>query len=85
MEPDDPDGEWGIVANRSLRQFPEVIDQLVGKTLIDNQIVLWRDKSGITDPARALNLHLLSQPRADLEPLRRFQAERYALVKFVGS
>jgi outer membrane protein assembly factor BamB len=78
MEPDDPDGEWAVIANRPVRAIPSVIDRLAAKALIPEQIVEWSDSTGITDPARALDLHLLSQPPADLAPLRRLQAQRYA-------
>ncbi|MFP6668207.1 MAG: PQQ-binding-like beta-propeller repeat protein [Pirellulales bacterium] len=78
MEPDDPDGEWGIVAGRSAQQIPVIVDRLAARALVGEQILPWRDKSGLTDPVRALDLHLLSQPRGELEPLRRLQAKRYA-------
>ncbi len=79
MEPDDPDGDWGVVVNRPARGIPDVIDRLAARALNLNQIVPWRDSSGLTDPARALDLHLLSQTRAELEPLRELQAQRFAL------
>jgi len=76
MEPDDPDGEWARVANRAVRQIAPVVDRLAARALVEGEIVPWRDKSGLIDPARALDLHLLSRPAADLEPLRKLQAER---------
>ena len=78
MEPDDPDGEWAVVADRPVREIPRDVDRLAGKAMVADHVVLWRDMSGLVDPARALDLHLLSQPKADLEPLRKLQAERYA-------
>jgi outer membrane protein assembly factor BamB len=78
MEPDDPDGEWGSVFNRAARDVPMVIDRLAARTLIPNQHVIWRDMSGVTDPSRALDQHLLSRPKADLERLRKLQAGRLA-------
>jgi outer membrane protein assembly factor BamB len=78
MDPDDPDGEWDIVASRSARTIAIQIDRLAGKTLVTGSVVLWKDRSGLTDPVRALDLHLLSQPKADVEPLRKLQTERFS-------
>ena len=81
MEPDDPDQEWDLVATRSPRQVTEIIDRLAAKALNVPQIVPWRDKSGLTDPVRALDQHLLHQPKADLKALRAIQEDRYELEK----
>lgn len=82
MEPDDPDLEWDTVATRSARIVAPLIDRVAAKALTVPQIVPWRDKSGLTDPVRALDLHLLSQPSADLANLRKVQNERYELEKY---
>ena len=79
MEPDDPDLEWDTVATRSARIVAPLIDRLAAKALTVPQIVPWRDKSGLTDPVRALDLHLLSQPTENLMNLRKVQEERYEL------
>ena len=39
----------------------------------------WGDMSGATDPVRALDLHLLSKPDAELSALRKVQDEMFAL------
>lgn len=75
MNPDDPDGEWGLIANRST---PAIIDRLAGRSFVNNDFVPWRDSTGFIDAIQTIDLHLLSQPRADLEPLRRVQAGRFA-------
>ena len=82
MEPDDPDLEWDMVTTRSARIVAPLIDRVAAKALTVPQIVPWRDKSGLTDPVRALDLHLLSQPKADLANLRKIQDERYELEKY---
>ena len=82
MEPDDPDLEWDTVATRSARIVAPIIDRLAAKALTVPQIMPWRDKSGLTDPVRALDLHLLSQPAAHLANLRKVQDERYQLENF---
>ena len=82
MEPDDPDLEWDTVATRSARIVAPLIDRVAAKALTVPQIVPWRDKSGLTDPVRALDLHLLSQPPADLENLRTTQEQRYELENY---
>ena len=79
MNPDDPGGEWGVALNRAVSQIPQVIDRLALTTTVGENVVLWKDMSGLTDPVRALDLHLLGQPEADLKPLRKLQAERFAL------
>ncbi len=85
MEPDDPDLEWDTVATRSARIVAPLIDRLAAKALTVPQIVPWRDKSGLTDPIRALDLHLLSQPAANLLNLRQVQEERYELEDYRDS
>lgn len=79
MAPDDPDGHWFEVASRPARSIPKLIDRLAGEALRDNQVVLWKDSWGLTDPPRALDLHLLSQPKYQLGPLRKIQAVRFEL------
>ena len=85
MEPDDPDLEWDTVATRSAKIVAPLIDRLAAKALTVPQIVPWRDKSGLTDPIRALDLHLLSQPAANLLNLRQVQEERYELEDYRDS
>ena len=82
MEPDDPDLEWDLVTTRPASLVAPVIDRVAAKALTVPQIVPWRDKSGLTDPVRALDLHLLSQPVAELEKLRSIQEQRYVLEKY---
>ena len=78
MEPDDPDGEWQVVKGGSVAKVFSTIDRLAAKALVADRALIWRDKSGLTDPARVLDLHLLSHPKEDLAPLRKLQAGRYA-------
>ena len=85
MEPDDPDLEWDTVATRSAQIVAPLIDRLAAKALTVPQIVPWRDKSGLTDPIRALDLHLLSQPQENLLNLRKVQEERYELEDYRNS
>ena len=71
MEPDDPDGYWRTVLDSSPADVAEVVDRLTA--LADEQIVPWQDRTGLTDPLRALDLHLLSKPPSDLAALRELQ------------
>lgn len=82
MEPDDPDLEWDLVTTRPASLVAPVIDRVAAKALTVPQIVPWRDKSGLTDPVRALDLHLLDQPVAQLQKLREIQEQRYELEKY---
>ena len=82
MEPDDPDLEWDLVTNRPASLVAPVIDRVAAKALAVPQIVPWRDKSGLTDPVRALDLHLLSQPAGQLAALRTLQEQRYELEEY---
>ncbi|MEK6235383.1 MAG: hypothetical protein N2C14_11810, partial [Planctomycetales bacterium] len=84
MEPDDPDREWAAVANRSAREIPKEIDRLAALATVGDGVP-WNDMNGLTDPVRALDLHLLSQPKADLEPLRKVQAEDFAQEELPSS
>jgi outer membrane protein assembly factor BamB len=77
MNPDDPDGEWNLVATRSPREIARQIDRLAAKLLAPDTVVPWRDESGVTDPSRALDMLLLRQQAADMDPLRRIQALRF--------
>lgn len=77
-EPDDPDGRWRKVADGSPSQITEEIDRLAGEVLEPDQVVPWRDMSGLLDPVRALDLHLLSQPPAQLAELRTEQADGFS-------
>ncbi|NIP96657.1 MAG: hypothetical protein GWO24_25775, partial [Akkermansiaceae bacterium] len=70
MEPDDPDGRWRTVLDRSPAEIAPEVDRLAAQAHAVEQIVLWQDVSGITDPHRALDLHLLSKPAPELRALR---------------
>lgn len=78
MIPEDPEGEWRTIANRSARDVASVIHRVRAKSLIGDQPVLWRDRRGFMDPLRALDLHLRSEKPEDLKPLRALQQERFA-------
>lgn len=75
MEPDDPDGHWRTVLDRSPADIPDAVDRLFA--LSHGQILPWQDLSGLTDPLRALDLHLRSKPPAELQALRKTQAENF--------
>lgn len=81
MDLDDPDGGWATILNRPVTTIPNVIDRVAARSVSLNQPLIWQDKSGITDPARALDLHLLSQPATNLKALRRLQAQRVGLER----
>ena len=78
MEVVDPDGPWGRVVATEANKIPQVIDRLAAVAMVDDDLMIWNDESGVTDRARALDLHLLSQPKADLAPLRKVQAARFS-------
>ena len=71
MEPDDPDGYWRAVLDHSPADVAGTVDRLIA--LASEQIVPWQDQPGVTDPLRALDLHLLSKPPAELTALRKLQ------------
>ena len=73
MEPDDPDGDWRTVLDRSPRDIPREVDHLYNQAMIEDQIVLWNDHTGAVNPARSVDLHLLSKPEADRVKLRKLQ------------
>ncbi len=74
LEPDDPDGLWGDAQARTPRKIAPLIDRLASQSLAEDQIVPWRDMSGLIDPPRAVDLYLRSLPEAEVAPLRKFQA-----------
>ena len=76
MTPDDPDGHWRSVLDRSPAEVPRQVDHLIA--VAGDQVVPWQDESGLTDPLRALDLHLRSKPANELEALRKIQDERFA-------
>ncbi len=78
MDPDDPDGRWRRVTDRSPADIPDEVDRLASHTFVPNQIVLWQDMSGLTDPTHALDLHLLSRPAPELNALRKEQEDNFA-------
>ena len=73
MEPDDPDGDWRAVLDRSPRDIPREVDYLYNQAMVENQIVLWSDTTGAVNPARAVDLHLLSKPEEERAKLRKLQ------------
>jgi len=75
MEPDDPDGYWRIVLDRSPADIPGQVDRVAA--LAGGQIVPWQDQTGLTDPLRALDLHLRSKPTAELAALRKIQDDHF--------
>ena len=76
MEPDDPDGYWRTVLDRSPADVARTVDRLTA--LAREQIVPWQDQPGLTHPLRALDLHLLSGPPAELKSLRKLQDDLFA-------
>jgi YD repeat-containing protein len=78
MDLDDPDGRWQAVSARSPREIPDTVDRIAGQASLSDQVLLWRDMSGLTDPGRALDLHLLSKPQAEMLVLRKIQSASFA-------
>ena len=76
MSPDDPDGYWRTVLDRSPADIPIQVDRVAA--LARNQIIPWQDQTGLTDPLRALDLHLQSKPAAELAALRTLQDDLFA-------
>ena len=76
MEPDDPDGYWRTVLDRSPADIPTMVDRVAA--LSATQIVPWADQTGLTDPLRALDLHLQSKPPRELKALRELQNDLFA-------
>ncbi len=79
LEPDDPEGNWRTALDRSPMDVPEHFDRLAGHALIEDQIILWKDFSGLVDPAQVLDLHLKLKPSRELEPLRKVQEEQFSI------
>ncbi len=79
MVPDDPDGYWRTVLDRSPADIPVMVDRVAA--LAGDQIVPWQDQTGLTDPLRALDLHLRSKPPAELAALRKLQDDLFAQEK----
>ncbi len=77
MEADGQDSEWGDVANQPARLVSRQIDRLAAKATNQSRTIVWNDMNGLTDPSRALDLHLLSQTSASLLPLRKLQDDRF--------
>ena len=75
MEPDDPDGYWRIVLDRSPADVPTMVDRVAA--LSATQIVPWADQTGLTDPLRALDLHLQSKAPLELRALRKLQNDLF--------
>ena len=75
MEPDDPDGYWRILLDRSPADVPTMVDRVAA--LSATQIVPWADQTGLTDPLRALDLHLQSKAPLELRALRKLQDDLF--------
>ena len=78
LDPDDPDGEWQLVRGRPTPKVASTIDRLIARALSANRGAVWNDKTGLLDTAQALDLHLLSRPKAELARLRKLQSGRYS-------
>jgi outer membrane protein assembly factor BamB len=78
MEPDDPDGLWQLLVAQGPSKNARSIDRLAAKTIATDDIVPWRDMSGLINPSRALDIHLTSLPAKELEALRQLQTRRFA-------
>ncbi len=79
MEPDDPDGRWREFLDRRFSEIVDLADRLAGLALADDQTVFWLDKTGLTDPARVVDMHLQGQRSADLDQLRKLQEDHFSL------
>jgi outer membrane protein assembly factor BamB len=78
LAPDDPDDRWRVVTAPSPRGGVGAVDRLLGYTYAAAEGVPWRASSGLLDSNRALDLHLLSKPAADIEALRQEQEAQFA-------
>ena len=83
MEPDDPDGYWRTVLDRSPADVPRMVDRVAA--LSANQIVPWADQTGLTDPLRALDFHLQSKAPAQLKALRDLQEDLFSRERLPAS
>lgn len=74
VNPNDLEDPWGKVLNRSPKDFPGEVDRLIALATSSRDLLLWLNSSGGgLNPTRALDLHLLSKPSAELEALRKLQ------------
>ena len=77
LSPDDPDDRWRVVTDPSPRGGAGAVDRFLGYTYALAEGVPWRAGPGLLDSNRALNLHLLSKPAAELEALRQEQEAQF--------
>ncbi|MFN0125483.1 MAG: PQQ-binding-like beta-propeller repeat protein [Verrucomicrobiales bacterium] len=78
LAPEDPEGRWRVITEPSPKGGVGAVDRLLGYTYAAAEGVPWRDGRGLLDSNRALDLHLLSKPAAELEALRQEQEALFA-------
>ena len=74
INPDDPEDPWRKVLDRSPKDIPGDLDRLIALAASSRELMMWVNMEGCgLHPSRALDLHLLSKPSAELEALRKLQ------------
>ena len=74
VNPDDPEDPWRKVLDRSPKDVPGEVDRLIALATSHRDLLMWvNTDGGGLHPTRALDLHLLSKPSAELEALRKLQ------------
>ena len=74
VNPDDPEDPWRKVLDRSPKDVPGEVDRLIALATASRDLLMWvNTDGGGLHPTRALDLHLLSKPSAELEALCKLQ------------
>ena len=73
-DPADPADPWSMIVDRSPKDIPGEVDRLIALATASRDLLMWLNTDGGgLHPTRALDLHLLSKPSAELQALRKLQ------------
>jgi len=75
---DDPEDLWTVVGTNPAGKIPQEVDRLAARAVLTDELLIWNDDSGLIDPVRALDLHLLGQSQEQLQAVRTAQTARLA-------
>ena len=79
VNPADPADPWRMIVDRSPKDIPGEVDRLIALASGTRDLLTWVDtEGGGIHPTRALDLHLLSKPSPELDPLRKAQEKVFS-------
>ena len=78
LAPEDPEGRWRVITEPSPKGGVGAVDRFLGYAYAAAEGVPWSGGRGLLDSSRAIDLHLLSKPAAELEALRQEQEKQFS-------